>query len=174
VPSLQYKKGQSIGRNLRNVWTINTQPYPGAHFATFPEELPRRCILAGTSHKGNCAECGKPWVRVVDKTPYDKEGWGPARKDHTGDAGTQGAQSMIRDGVGRAGSVSVKTLDWQPSCKCGADTVPAVVLDPFFGSGTVGKVATDLGRNWLGIDISADYIEQAKRRTAMRGLHEAK
>ena len=24
------------GRNIRSVWTIATQPYPGAHFATFP------------------------------------------------------------------------------------------------------------------------------------------
>ena len=36
-------------RNARTVWTIATQPYPDAHFATFPEELARRCILAGTA-----------------------------------------------------------------------------------------------------------------------------
>jgi DNA modification methylase len=35
-------------RNKRSVWTIATQPYPEAHFATFPEELPKLCILAGT------------------------------------------------------------------------------------------------------------------------------
>ncbi len=34
-------------RNARSVWTVSTTPYPEAHFATFPEELPRRCILAG-------------------------------------------------------------------------------------------------------------------------------
>lgn len=34
-------------RNTRSVWTIATQPYKEAHFATFPEELARRCILAG-------------------------------------------------------------------------------------------------------------------------------
>lgn len=34
-------------RNARSVWNIATQAYPEAHFATFPEELPRRCILAG-------------------------------------------------------------------------------------------------------------------------------
>ena len=34
-------------RNARSVWTIATQPYPEAHFATFPEEIPRRCIRAG-------------------------------------------------------------------------------------------------------------------------------
>jgi DNA modification methylase len=37
----------TIGRNIRTVWEIATTPYPGAHFATFPPELARRCILAG-------------------------------------------------------------------------------------------------------------------------------
>jgi DNA modification methylase len=36
-------------RNVRSVWTLNTMPYKGAHFATFPEELARRCILAGSA-----------------------------------------------------------------------------------------------------------------------------
>jgi DNA modification methylase len=35
-------------RNRRSVWTIATQPYPEAHFATFPEALVEPCILAGT------------------------------------------------------------------------------------------------------------------------------
>jgi DNA modification methylase len=35
-------------RNLRNVWTFPTQPYRGDHFAAFPEELPRKCILAAS------------------------------------------------------------------------------------------------------------------------------
>lgn len=35
-------------RNRRTVWTIATKPYKGAHFATFPEELVRPCILAGS------------------------------------------------------------------------------------------------------------------------------
>jgi len=38
--------------NARTVWTIATEPYPGAHFATFPTELARRCVLAG-SRKGD-------------------------------------------------------------------------------------------------------------------------
>jgi len=36
-------------RNKRSVWTINTQPYKGAHFATFPQKLPELCIKAGSS-----------------------------------------------------------------------------------------------------------------------------
>ena len=40
------------GRNRRSVWTITTKPFKEAHFATFPEEIPRTCILAG-SKKGD-------------------------------------------------------------------------------------------------------------------------
>lgn len=36
------------GRNKRDVWTITTKPFPGSHFATFPPELPRTCIKAGS------------------------------------------------------------------------------------------------------------------------------
>lgn len=35
-------------RNCRSVWTINTEPFYGAHFATFPRELVTRCLLAGS------------------------------------------------------------------------------------------------------------------------------
>ena len=40
--------GNPLGRNLRDVWTIATQPCKFAHFATFPDELVNKCILAGT------------------------------------------------------------------------------------------------------------------------------
>lgn len=36
------------GRNLRTVWKINTSYYKGAHFATFPPELPELCIKASS------------------------------------------------------------------------------------------------------------------------------
>lgn len=78
-------------RNIRNVWTISTQSYRGAHFATFPEELPRRCIKAA---------------------------------------------SRLND----------------------------IVLDPFCGSGTTGKVAVELGRSFIGLDVA--YQDLAKERIA--------
>jgi len=46
--ALSKDEQQANGANLRNVWTIATHPFPGAHFATFPPEIPRRCIKAGT------------------------------------------------------------------------------------------------------------------------------
>lgn len=78
-------------RSKRDVWSIPTQHYSGAHFATFPEELPRTCILAG------CPEGG-------------------------------------------------------------------VVLDPFCGSGTTGKVAYDLGRSFIGIELNPEYAMLAEQR----------
>jgi len=44
-------------RNGRNVWTFNIEGYQGAHFATFPRELARRCIAAGCPPT-TCAACG--------------------------------------------------------------------------------------------------------------------
>ncbi len=43
------------GRNRRSVWTVATQPYAGAHFATFPPALIEPCILAGCPGGGHCA-----------------------------------------------------------------------------------------------------------------------
>jgi DNA modification methylase len=42
----------TAGRNLRSVWNIATQPYPGAHFATFPPKLVEPCIKAGCPENG--------------------------------------------------------------------------------------------------------------------------
>lgn len=68
-------------RNRRSVWTIPTQAYSGAHFATFPEALVEPCVLAGSR-------------------PGD------------------------------------------------------IVFDPFFGTGTVGRVALRLGRQFIGCELN--------------------
>lgn len=64
----------SQGRNLRNWWRVVSEPFPGAHFATFGTKWIEPCIKAGTSEKGCCAECGSPWERVVEKGGYDLSG----------------------------------------------------------------------------------------------------
>lgn len=43
----EYKEYDGL-RNKRSVWTVNTQPYPEAHFAAFPADLIKPCILAGS------------------------------------------------------------------------------------------------------------------------------
>ena len=88
-------------RNRRTVWTIPTQPYNGAHFATFPINLIEPCILAGSR-------------------PGD------------------------------------------------------FILDPFFGSGTVGVASNKLDRNYIGIEINPDYIELAINRMLSESQHTPK
>jgi site-specific DNA-methyltransferase (cytosine-N4-specific) len=83
--------GNAGKRNRRSVWSINTTPYPGAHFATFPPELVSPCVQAGTE-------------------PGD------------------------------------------------------IVLDPFFGSGTVGEVCLKLRRRFVGIELSEEYAQLARQR----------
>jgi DNA modification methylase len=78
-------------RNKRDVWSVCTKPNREAHFATFPEELIKPCILAGSRLGG-------------------------------------------------------------------------VVLDPFFGSGTTGRVAREFGRQYIGIELNPEYVEIANRR----------
>lgn len=79
------------GRNCRSVWSINTQPFAGAHFATFPPKLIEPCIKAATR-------------------PGD------------------------------------------------------FVLDPFFGSGTVGLVAHQLSREYIGVELHPEYVSLAAAR----------
>ena len=78
-------------RNKRDVWTINTKPFKGAHFAVMPEALVEPCVLA-----------------------------------------------------------SSRTND--------------LVLDPFTGSGTVGVVALQHGRYFIGTELNAEYAEIARNR----------
>ena len=150
------------GRNKRTVWEIPTQPYPEAHFATYPEKLVEPCILAGTSEKGVCSECGKPWERITDTPDWYKELDG-----HTALAGNKNLNRGVNAGFGaKKDSVTkpVTTIGWEPTCECNADTVPATVLDPFAGSGTTMAVAQRLGRKGIGTDISGEYLQLAEKR----------
>ena len=149
-------------RNRRDVWTIATKPYRGAHFAVFPPDIPEICIKAGTSERGCCPVCGAPWVRVVERTADVDE----TAKGSFFDRGKTGA----RDGGDRTqpGERYLKqTIGFSPSCSCGAGKpVPCTVLDPFAGSGTVGAVAKSLGRDYILIEANPDYIELIEARLA--------
>ena len=98
----------ALGANLRNVWPITTRSFPGAHFATFPPDLPRRCIKLGTSEKGRCPDCGAPWRRVTDVAynPGNRTTNGPRSVDRRHE--TAGfAQRLER---------LTTTTDWWPTC----------------------------------------------------------
>lgn len=55
VPDDLAKYFELIDHWKPDVWTIATQPFPDAHFATFPEKLVKPMILAGTSEYGCCS-----------------------------------------------------------------------------------------------------------------------
>jgi DNA modification methylase len=126
-------------RNARSVWTIPTQPFPEAHFATFPERLAERCIMAGTSERGCCPECGAGWVRVFSRMLRTFLGWRPTC------------------GCGGEAKSAEKTHP----------PVPCTVIDPFVGSGTTAIVAARLGRRAVGIDLSPKYVEMVRKQIAV-------
>ena len=145
------------GANAGTVWRIATRPFRGNHYATFPEDLPRRCILAGTSEYGVCAECGAPWERVLN-----------VEYRNPGNRTTNGARSLERrdESAGFAQRLerSTATTGWQPTCACDVAVVPATVLDPFVGSGTTAVAAQRVGRRAVGVDASIDYLDLAQKR----------
>ncbi len=160
-------------RNKRSVWTIATAPYKEAHFATFPPKLIEPCVLAGTSAKGCCPECGTPWVRIVESERVrTRPGHDSKAYDRTtGKDVDDGLEKPWRDRAeignrdpGRHISVT-KTIGWEPGCQCGReDVVPCIVFVLFMGSGTTGMVAKQHGRDYLGIELNAEYIEMAEKR----------
>jgi DNA modification methylase len=151
----------SNGRNLRSVWTITTQPFPGAHFATFPTKIVEICIKAGTSEKGCCPQCGAPWERVIEKTG------GSIGKDwnthNRGEADLKiGATKNIKN---TDSTYRVETLGWRPTCSCQAgEPTSCTILDPFSGSGTTLLVAAKMGCQAIGCELSADYVEMSRQR----------
>lgn len=147
-----------LNRNARTVWEISTQPYPEAHFATFPEELARRCILAGSSHRA-CEQCGAPWRRIVEATGGTI---GRAWHDHADDERVGQRRENMANGTG----YQRMEKGWEPTCKCEGNTGSArcTVLDPFGGSGTVAQVATGNGRDGIYIDLKPEYLELARQR----------
>ncbi len=153
------------GRNARSVWNIATEPTPFAHFATFPQELVRRCILAGTGERGACPACGAPWARQVDATPSTNGRAG-------GDANWFKAQDA--NPSNRAGGfydATRTTTGWAPTCTCDAgNPVPQTVCDPFMGSGTTALVARSLGRHAIGSELNADYLAIARKRLEQLSL----
>jgi DNA modification methylase len=142
-------------RNRRSVWTIATQPYSGAHFATFSPKLIEPCVLAGTSARGCCPTCGAPWERIIERT-------GHVNKREAAHA-PNNCQTKT-DSTGWA-PLTKATNEWQPTCTCPlAEPVSCTVLDPFNGAGTTGVVAGTHGRDYIGIELNPDYLAMADKR----------
>ena len=153
--------GHPTGRNCRSVWTIPTQPFPGAHFATFPEALVTPCIKAGTSEKGCCPECGSPWERVTDISYFQHRKAGKWCDRGQDERGLNRSESQYK--YGSATKIAT-TTGWRPTCTHNHEPAPCVVLDPFSGAGTTGLVAEKLGRNFVGIELNPEYAKMAEKR----------
>ncbi|MCA1601262.1 MAG: site-specific DNA-methyltransferase [Acidobacteria bacterium] len=54
----------------------------------------------------------------------------------------------------------------QPACRCGVQSLPGVVLDPFLGTGTTALAAEKHDRDWVGIELNAAYVDLAEQRLA--------
>jgi len=157
----------AMGRNSRSVWTLASEPFlGGAHFAVFPRTLAARCILAGTSERGCCGACGAPLRRVVERVrePDPKAGANAMRG--AGHFRDQPNGPANRDGREFEVVVETRTIGWAPTCACGegAGVRPCLVLDPFAGSGTTLLVANRLGRDAVGVELSAEYAAMLRHR----------
>lgn len=149
--------------NRRSVWNdISPEPYGGAHFATFPSDLPRICIQASTSERGCCPDCGSQWARIVETSQIHKaNNVGPAK--YAGGADGEHAGTWTA-GMAEQTWKQSTTLGWRATCDHGGNPVPALVLDPFAGTATTCLAAQKLGRRAVGVDLSEAYLKQAVKR----------
>lgn len=123
-------------RNKRSVWTVATRPFAEAHFATFPPDLIEPCILAGTSERGCCVQCGTGWNRITAPTDRYLEYLGRSIHDHADDLGKGMMQQrgenrqnkMMAEGIM---SKETETLGWYPGCDCdGLPPLPDLPQSP--------------------------------------------
>jgi DNA modification methylase len=157
-------------RNCRDVWTIASDSFAEMHYATFPPKLAKPCILAGTSERGCCGQCGVPWKRLLKDRSI------PSKEDYEGKYLHADKSSASRNMLGslhaarKAGGdhdnpfPARATIGFRYACKCDVPSVPCTVLDPFAGSGTTLMVALRHGRQAIGIELNQDYIDMAARR----------
>ena len=155
-----------LGKLPGSVWEIPSAPLTPPphlgveHFAAYPPALVRRIVL-GWSPSGMCVECGEGRRPISDRELT---------------VNRKGRQSQRESCTTINGGTAHQTLGWERivtitgyACTCPAPeapTRPAVVLDPFSGTGTTAMVADVLGRAGIGVERSQDYCRLAQWRTA--------
>jgi DNA modification methylase len=140
---------KDINHNVKDVWVLEHEYSPSqGHAGTFPKELPRRCILLGTSAKGVCPHCEAPYVRVVNTV-----------------------KTVNYDSHKRLPKTStIPSKEWIPSCKCNAGKpIPSKILDPFGGTMTTSLVAELNHRDSISIELSPEWIAAGKKRLSRDG-----
>lgn len=162
----QFLLDASAHAAAESVWLTSNEPlrppdHLTQHYAAYPSEWPRR-IITGWSPPGYCLECGEARrcavteERTLDGDPVEGS-WQTDPDGHQ--IGAQGVGHWRYE-------TTVDVLGYE--CACGlnpaAPTRPAVVLDPFMGTGTTLVAAEALGRDSIGLDLSGDYIALARWR----------
>ena len=144
-------------RALRSVWTIPVARETESHFAAYPEDFVKPCILAGTSAHGVCAVCGAPyWLDLEAVRMPTRPG---STSKVTGNSDVDGNRDKGRH------ITEYKPLGWRRACSCHAEEIlPAVVLDPYGGTGTTAAVAVKLGRRAILCELNPEYVEIQKRK----------
>jgi DNA modification methylase len=142
-------------RNRRSVWTVNTKPFKGAHFATFPPDLIEPCVLAGAPATC-CANCGAPHERIIERAKPPVVGASDLDRYGTGNAGVHRKvggqyQKWLNENP-------AQTVGFRPTCECEAASIPGMVLDPFGGSGTTAGVAVKHGRSATLCELNPAYV----------------
>jgi site-specific DNA-methyltransferase (adenine-specific) len=147
------------GRNLTNVWNVSTGQTTESHYAVFPAALIERPV-AMTCPLEVTAE--GPKRRIIEMVPYEESrpfsrGIGKYTKPEEETRAKSGRQDTGRPYIPRKPT----TIGWEPD-------LPAIrrgiVLDPFCGTATCGKVALKLGRHFIGIELYDGYAEIAEDR----------
>lgn len=144
---------------------VNPKGYKGTHYATFPRALVRDPIAA-TAPQQVCEHCGAPWFRVVEEAnaPLIEEYHGEAQGDYVGHL-AQDPSETKRSILQSISKVPLRE-HLSPTCECEGNcgSMKSTVLDPFMGSGTVGVECVVSERKFLGVDLSKEYVNDARER----------
>jgi DNA modification methylase len=177
-----------LGKLPGSVWTIPSEPLRipddvkqsrnlPDHFAAFPSAWPVR-IIAGWSPSGICTACGEPRRPVVERTGNVVSSRGDELLGGmaNGYGGRSDTERRVRTALGASFPKHEQVMTGRYTCPCDSDgyrtaqglplppTTPAVVLDPFGGTGTVAMVAKQMGRVGISVDLSNDYCRLAEWR----------
>ncbi|KKN65082.1 hypothetical protein LCGC14_0484700, partial [marine sediment metagenome] len=155
-----FGKGLTLGRNKRCVWDVTTKSFPEAHFAVYPEKLIETPIKAGCP-EFVCVKCGVPREKIMKPTEEYAKFLGKGYHEHNNDE-QEGFGQPKKDGFKTMNAEYRMTGYTDCGCKVGFDG--GVVLDPFFGSGTVGVVAMKNNRHFVGIELNPEYVVLVEKR----------
>lgn len=144
-----------LGRMKRCVWKISTKPFSGAHFAVFTPQLIEPMIKAGCPEY-ICNKCDQPRKLVYEETRVNTRPGTNTKFDFNGSHNAY--QRRFRPETIRMPKLELT------DCGCNAGFHSGIILDPFFGAGTVGLVALQNGRDFVGIELSPDYVNIAEQR----------